>query len=416
MQERTGIEQSERLEKALADLRQHEEELARSNARLSNSEERIRAIVNTATDGIITIDERGIVESMNTAAERMFGFTSKELIGRNITMLMPPPCQDEHDDYIRHYLETGERAAIGRQREVVGKRRDGSTFPMELAVSEVQLDGRRAFSGVARDITERVRDEAQLRDLAEDLRRSNHDLEQFAYVVSHDLKAPVRAISAFATFLDKDYAEVLDDEGRAMLQQLIAGARRMGDMIDGVLRYSRAGSAQGELECVDSGEVVRNVIDGLAPPEAINVRIVGALPEVVYDRTQFRQVIQNLISNGIQHMDKPEGETVVSCRDAGQFWEFCVRDNGTGIAEQHFERIFELFRTLKPRDELEATGVGLSVTKRIVERCGGSIRIESAIGEGSQFIFTVPRESFGSAGASPSHDSENPQAQNGREM
>jgi len=225
-----------------------------------------------------------------------------------------------------------------------------------------------------------------------ELRRSNQELEKFAYVVSHDLKAPLRAISSLAGWIAEDYTSVLDDEGRENLGLMVSRVRRMNDLIDGILRYSRAGRQMGIPEPVDSGQLARDVIDLLAPPDNIAVRIDGTLPTVMYDRTQLEQVLQNLIGNGIQHMDKAKGEVVVSCHEYGRFWEFRVRDNGPGIPEKHFDRVFELFQTLKPRDELEATGVGLAVAKRIVERHGGSIRIEPTDGGGSQFNFTVPKD------------------------
>ncbi len=225
-----------------------------------------------------------------------------------------------------------------------------------------------------------------------ELQRSNSELEKFAYVVSHDLKAPLRAISSLAGWIAEDYTEVLDDEGRENLGLIVSRVQRMDDLIDGILCYSRAGRQKGRPEAVDSDRLARDVIELLAPPDNTTVRIEGTLPEVVYDCTQLGQVLQNLIDNGIKHMDKPEGEVVVSCHDDSRFWEFRVRDNGPGIPKEHFDRIFELFQTLKPRDELEAAGVGLAVAKRIVERHGGSIHVEPIVGEGIQFKFTVPKD------------------------
>jgi light-regulated signal transduction histidine kinase (bacteriophytochrome) len=239
----------------------------------------------------------------------------------------------------------------------------------------------------------RVQDRTQSLALVNaELRRSNKELEKFAYVVSHDLKAPLRGISSLAGWIAEDYAEILDDEGRENLGLMVSRVQRMNDLIDGILRYSRAGRQMGRPESVDSGQLARDVIELLAPPDNVATRIEGTLPEVTYDRTQLEQVLQNLIGNGFKHMDKPVGEIVVSCQDNGHFWEFHVRDNGPGIPEEHFDRIFELFQTLKPRDELEATGVGLAVAKRIVERHGGSIHVERAAGGGSHFKFTVPKD------------------------
>ncbi|MFV1966630.1 MAG: ATP-binding protein [Pirellulaceae bacterium] len=234
--------------------------------------------------------------------------------------------------------------------------------------------------------------EARVQVRTAELTRSNEQLEQFAYVVSHDLKAPLRAISSLATWVAEDYTDAVDEEGRENLQLLISRVQRMNDLIEGILRYSRAGRQSPKLELLNTGEIVRNDVELLAPPADVDVRIDGTLPEIVFDRTQFEQVIQNLLSNSFKHLGKSQGEIVVSCCNDGAFWQFSVRDDGVGIPEQHFDRIFELFQTLKPRDELEATGVGLAVVKQIVERHGGEVTVKSTVGEGSEFTFTIPEE------------------------
>jgi light-regulated signal transduction histidine kinase (bacteriophytochrome) len=230
--------------------------------------------------------------------------------------------------------------------------------------------------------------EAQRRELE----RSNRDLEEFAHVVSHDLKAPLRAISTLATWIAQDYASVLDEPGREYLRLLVGRTQRMNNLIEGILQYSRAGRQDSTLTRFDSAIAVRYVIDLLAPPPNIPVRVVEPLPEIVYEPTQFEQVVQNLLSNGIKHLGKPAGEIVVSCSSTERFWRFSVRDNGVGIPEKHFDRIFKIFQTLKSKDEFESTGVGLSVVQKIVEHYGGMVQVRSVLGEGSEFSFTIPKD------------------------
>lgn len=358
---------------------------------LRESEARMRAIFDTAVDGIVTIDERGIIERFNPAAQRMFGYTEAEVSGKNVSMLMPAPYHEAHDGYLAHYLQTGEKKIIGIGREVVGLRKDGTTFPMDLAVGEMRLGKRRMFTGTVRDISKRKQAEEQRALLMHELESANEELKNFGYVVSHDLKAPLRAIGSLADWLSTDYADKFDDEGREHMRLLISRVHRMDGLIDGILQYSRVGRVKETIVAVELNRLVREVIDLLAPPENITVSIVGSLPTVVAEPTRIQQVFQNLLSNAIKYMDKPKGEIRIACVVEGRQWKFSIADNGPGIDQQHFEKIFQLFQTLAPRDRVESTGVGLALVKKIVEMYGGRVWLESTVGRGSTFFFTLPR-------------------------
>ncbi|HSM99083.1 MAG TPA: ATP-binding protein, partial [Gallionella sp.] len=340
---------------------------------------------------IVTIDARGTIERFNPAAERMFGYTEAEVTGRNVSMLMPSPYHEAHDGYLAHYLQTGEKKIIGIGREVVGLRKDGTTFPMDLAVGEMLLGERRMFTGTVRDISKRKQAEEQRALLMHELESANEELKNFGYVVSHDLKAPLRAIGSLADWISTDYADKFDDEGREHMRLLISRVHRMDGLIDGILQYSRVGRVKETIVAVELNHLVREVIDLLAPPEHIKVSIVNSLPSVMAEPTRIQQVFQNLLSNAIKYMDKPEGEIRISCVAEGRQWKFSIADNGPGIDRQHFEKIFQLFQTLAPRDRVESTGVGLALVKKIVEMYGGRIWVESAVGKGSTFFFTLPR-------------------------
>ena len=363
---------------------------------LQESEARMRAIFDTAVDGIITISERGIIERINPAAERMFGYTEAEVTGNNVSMLMPVPYREAHDSYLDHYLKTGEKKIIGIGREVVGLRKDGTTFPMDLAVGETSQGEQRMFTGTVRNISERKQAEEQRERLLRELESANEELKNFGYVVSHDLKAPLRAIGSLANWISTDYADKFDDEGREHMRLLISRVHRMDGLIDGILQYSRVGRVKEVAAAVDLNQLVHEVIDLLAPPKNISISVENALPSVMAEPTRIQQVFQNLISNAIKYMDKPDGEIRINCSAEGKQWKFSIADNGPGIDRQHFEKIFQLFQTLAPRDRVESTGVGLALVKKIVEMYGGRIWLESTLGVGSTFFFTLPRIAAGS--------------------
>jgi len=219
----------------------------------------------------------------------------------------------------------------------------------------------------------------------------NEELTHFAYVVSHDLKAPLRGIKLITEWLCADYGDKLGDDAKEQLGLLQSRVARMHNLIDGVLQYSRVGRIQEDAASVDLNDLIAGVIDGIAPPSHIRVTVQADLPVIEGERTRIVQVFQNLLSNAVKFMDKPAGEVRVSCVADGAFWRFSVSDNGPGIESKYFDRIFKLFQTLAPRDEFESTGVGLAVVKKIVETYGGRIWVESRVGQGSTFCFTVPQ-------------------------
>ena len=363
----------------------------RAEEALAEQRARLAAIVETAVDAIITIDERGTIDSFNPAAERLFGYAPADVLGKNVSLLMPSPYHEQHDGYLHHYLTTGEKRVIGLGREVVAQRKNGTTFPIELAVSEMRVGARRLFTGMVHDISLRKQAEERQARLIHELESANEELKNFAYVVSHDLKAPLRAIGSLADWISTDQSEKLDAEGKEHLRLLIQRTRRMDSLIDGILQYSRVGRVREAVVEVDINEIVKEALEMLAPPPHIHVEVAPDLPTIRAERTRILQLFQNLLSNAIKYLDKPEGLIRVDCVGHDREWEFSVSDNGPGIETRHFKRIFQLFQTLAPKDRVESTGVGLSLVKKIVEMYGGRVWIESQPGAGSTFFFTLPR-------------------------
>jgi PAS domain S-box-containing protein len=232
--------------------------------------------------------------------------------------------------------------------------------------------------------------ELRVMDRTRQLNESNKELESFAYVVSHDLKAPLRAITSLSNWLAEDYKDKLDEEGQETLNLIVQRSKRMDGLINGILNYSRVGRSTEEAKLVELATVVHDAISLVSPPENIAVTVETELPAIVCDQTRIYEVFQNLLSNAVKYMDKPKGEIKVGCVDDGQLYTFYVSDNGPGIEEAYFDKIFQMFQTLHSRDEVESTGVGLTIVKKIVEMYGGMIWLESKIGAGSTFRFTLP--------------------------
>jgi signal transduction histidine kinase len=241
------------------------------------------------------------------------------------------------------------------------------------------------------EIGEREKAERKQADLLKELEAVNQELKDFAYIASHDLKAPLRAIKTLADWISTDYASKLDQDGQEQLKLLRQRVDRMHNLIDGILQYSRVGRVRDKNVDVQLDKLLPEIIDILAPPGHIKITVETELPTVRCEETRITQVFQNLLSNAVKYMDKPEGLIKVGCGEEGEFWKFSITDNGPGIEKKHWERIFKIFQTLAPRDEFESTGIGLTVVKKIVELYGGRIWLDSEVGKGTTFFFTFPK-------------------------
>ena len=239
---------------------------------------------------------------------------------------------------------------------------------------------------------ERKQMEQRQIQLVQQLESVNKELRDFAYIVSHDLKAPLRAVKVLVDWLSTDYADKLNEDGKEQMTLLTKRVDRMHNLIDGILQYSRIGRTKEQNVKVDLNELLPEVIDLLAPPANITITTQANLPTILCEKTRISQVFQNLLSNAVKYMDKPHGQVEVACVEENGFWKFSVADNGPGIEKQYFEKIFQMFQTLASRDDYESTGVGLTVAKKIVEMFGGKIWVESKVGHGSTFFFTLPKQ------------------------
>lgn len=277
--------------------------------------------------------------------------------------------------------------------EHVGSVREWSLEEQDFAASVADMIALQVESNERRKL-ERALAKANehLAETVRDLRRSNKELQDFAYVAAHDLKAPLRGIGTLTDWIASDYADKFDEQGHQQLRMLKGRVERLSELIDGILHYSEIGRVASRTERVDLSELVHEVITLLDLPEQIEVMVHGPLPVVVCEKVRLGQVFRNLIDNAAKYMGKPQGRIEIGCSEQQGFWRFAVTDNGPGIDEKYFEKIFQMFQTLAPRDERESTGIGLAVVKKIVDLCGGSVWVESKVGEGTTFFFTLPKQ------------------------
>lgn len=356
------------------------------------SEQKLRLIINTALDAVVSMDQRGNITEWNTNAESIFGYTREEVLGNRLSdFIIPHKYREAHAAGMKKYFKTGEGTVLNQRIEISAINKEGHEFPIELAISPAKQGDKTFFSAFIRDITNRKEAEAQKEALLGELEVVNQELRDFAYVVSHDLKAPLRSIGSLSDWLSQDYSSVLDDNGKELLRLLKTRVGRMHNLIEGVLQYSKIGRLQDDKEKVDINQLLVETLDLLDPPKSCSIHVDSNLPTVKYDKIRLQQVFQNLLSNAIKFLDKPKGKIEVLYAADDSFHNFTVKDNGPGIEETHFKKIFQIFQTLKAKDEYESTGIGLSIVKRIVELNGGSIGVDSKVGTGTQFTFTIPK-------------------------
>ena len=273
---------------------------------------------------------------------------------------------------------------------------------LEVKVRERTAELERVNQQLQQEILERKTAEEQVRrfnaeleqhvkERTQELQQINRELNNFAYVVSHDLKAPLRGVNQISRWLLDDYGDRFDAQGKAWLNMLRGQAKLLEKMVKGILDYSRVGRTQELQDAVDLNLILNEVMKMIAPPPHVQIAIDGKLPVVVANHVRLMQIFQNLIDNAVKFMDKPVGKIVVGCADAGEWWAFRVADNGPGIEQKYHEKIFEIFQTLSFQNHQESTGIGLSLVKKIVESSGGRIWLESTVGQGSTFFFTLKK-------------------------
>ncbi len=369
------------------DLTEHR----RTEEALRESEIKFRSITQSASDAIISADSNDNIISWNKSAQTIFGYTEEEALGKSLTIIIPERYMDAHKKGLERVDSTGEKRIIGKTVELVGMRKDGSEFPLELSLSTWKTEKRRLYSGIIRDITERKHADEKLKRTLVELERSNTDLEQFAYAASHDLQEPLRTVSNFSQLLAKRYKDELDAKADQFIGFIVEGSTRMQQMIDDLLAYSRVSTRAKPFELTNSETILNQALVNLrvAIEESDALVTHTPLPAVMADASQMAQLFQNLLGNAIKFR-KEKPRIHISAIQRGDEWFFFVQDNGVGIAPEFMEHIFKMFQREHTSTKYPGTGVGLAICKKIVERHGGRIWVESELGKGSTFYFTIP--------------------------
>lgn len=374
--------------------------------RIHEGDLRMRAIVDNAYDGIITIEKTGRILSFNPAAVRLFGYTAQEIIGSNVKMLIKKPQRMRHEDYIARYLAAFEAKKVDNNQEVTALRKDGSNFPARLSVSMIELNGEHIFMGMIQDITMQKRAEQAIRDHAIALERSNQELQNFAYVASHDLQEPLRKIMAFGDRLASHHGDVFDEKGLDYLARMRNAAERMRLLISSLLAYSRVESKARPFETVNLDTVLAEVLSDLenSIQDTGGQISVDELPTVQADPVQMHQLLQNLIGNGLKFRRRDAPPRVqVRCKVVANDDQealpniavehtcvISVSDNGIGFDNKYIDRIFNIFQRLHSHDEYEGSGIGLAICRKIAERHNGMLTGEGRVGDGATFTLKIP--------------------------
>ena len=344
--------------------------------------------------GMSVVGADGRITFVNREMERIYGYRREELIGQSVEMLVPDLARPSHVAIRTGFQRRAETRPMGHQRVVQGQRKDGSIVLAEVGLNTITLpDGAVTVASVV-DVSEREAMIVRLREQAEELRRSNEELSQFAAVAAHDLQEPLRMVASFAELLDERSRPQLDDKGLKYLGFIIDGSRRMQQLVRDLLAYARVESEARPLQPVPLGDVVRQALENLdmaVSASGATVQV-GRMPVVPGDQTQLSQVFQNLIGNAIKFRREVPPIVSVTVTEADGKWRVEVADNGIGMDMQFHERVFEMFQRLHARGQFEGSGLGLAIVRRIVHRHGGTVWFESQPGAGTRFFFTLKKD------------------------
>lgn len=367
---------------------------------IQDRESELTAVIETAVDGIIIIDSLGNIRNYNHACERMFGYIKAEAQGNNIKMLMPSPYYDEHDQYLKSYRSTGVKKIIGTGREVVGRRKNGGTFPIELSVGEIARDNNPLYVGILRDITERKSIEEALKESIRSTEQANQAKSEFLARVSHELRTPLNAILGFSEMMSLKTLGPLPESYAGYVTDIYKAASHLHSIVADLLELSQI-----ETHSFQVGEAIisaRDIIDealaffreqAAAVQCKMTIDCADEIPKFKGDARMLRQVLINLISNSIRSI-KTNGQIIVQCqyRDDTDI-KITVIDNGCGISKESIKLLFEPFGQARAyvSHQRHGTGLGLPISKGLIEMHGGQLNISSTLGQGTSVVFSIPK-------------------------
>lgn len=357
------------------------------------AEENFHLVTESATTALIMVEKGGEISLVNSQAEILFGYTQSELLGQPIEILIPERFRTKHVVYRNNFFLEPKTRALGTNRDLSGRKKDGTEVPIEIGLNPIKTtEGISVLASVV-DITARKKAEEIIKTKSIELEKSNKELEHFAYVASHDLQEPLRMVASYTQLLAKKYSDELDDNAREYISFAVDGVKRMQQLIDDLLKYSRIGTQRKSPEIISCKEIIDTILKDmkLTINETGTKVTFSELPEITGDKVQLTQLFQNLIANAIKYGKKEETPQInISYEKKEGEYLFSVQDNGIGFDKQFAHRIFVIFQRLHTRQEYPGTGIGLAICKKIVEQHAGKIWVDSEPGKGSTFYFTLP--------------------------
>ncbi|MCB0281247.1 MAG: PAS domain S-box protein [Calditrichae bacterium] len=370
---------------------------------LEKAEQRFKMVVDAAPSGILMTDQKGKITLINPQIEKYFGYSSDELLGKPVEILLPDALKNKHPEMRDAFVHKPSNRAMGAGRDLYARRKDGSEFPVEIGLSHITTQNGIEILATVVDITERKKNEEEIKKLNEDLEKrviertqqledANKELESFSYSVSHDLRAPLRAITGFSAKLLRS-AEQLDEEGKRLLNIIIRNGEKMGDLIDNLLAFSRLGRKDIITTFIDMEDLSRSAFkDVTAENGSRSVEVTfGKLPPAKGDFSMIKIVLVNLISNALKYSRNKEKQIIeISSKNGSDEIVYYVKDNGAGFDMRYSDKLFGVFQRLHSEKEFEGTGIGLSTVQRIIHKHGGRIWAESQENAGATFFFTIP--------------------------
>jgi PAS domain S-box-containing protein len=357
------------------------------------SEVRFRALLESAPDAMIIVNSGGIIELINAETERLFRYPREELIGQSLGLLIPEHLRGTHQLHREEYFRDPRPRQMGAGLDLWAHRKDGSLFPVEISLSPLEGPDGVSVTAAIRDTTERRQAAKLLAEKVAELRHTNEELQQFAHIASHDLQEPLRMVASFTQLLANRYQGKLDADADEFIAYAVDGTKRMKELIEDLLMYSRTGKSLAPPSEFRSEDALQAALRNLRTTIDESGAVVdhGEMPTITSVHSQVVQLFQNIVGNAIKYHCSKAPAIHVSAETTEQEWIFSVADNGIGIDPQYFERIFVIFQRLHGRDEYEGTGIGLAICKRILQQQGGRIWLESEPGKGSTFYFALPR-------------------------
>jgi PAS domain S-box-containing protein len=355
------------------------------------AEERFRALLDSAPDAMVISGGDGLIELANRQAEALFGYSREEMIGQRVEILIPADLRSAYEEDTPAILQGDVHRKTGEGQDLRARRKDGSEFPVEISFSPLQGAKGTSVTAAIRDITDRKRAQEQLGEKMRELSHSNEALEQFAHIASHDLQEPLRMVASYTQLLARRYKGRLDKDADEFIAYAVDGTQRMKRLIEDLLLYSRAGKGGPPMREFSSEAALREALENLRVRlEETGAKVTqDALPVITGSEAQVVQIFQNLIGNALKYRGDRVPVIHVSSQKGKSEWIFSVTDNGIGIDSRYFERIFQIFQRLHGREEYEGTGIGLAICQRILHQQGGRIWVDSVLGEGSTFYFSI---------------------------